>query len=382
MTPIKIYAIFWFGFLLCASAVFTAMTGAFGPGGSLALLLGGVLGIWVVFVWRERASARVEKAQAQRNLARLPELERQMQSGQPVEIAGSSGIGLCLVMLIIAGLVTWWAVSQPGWQVIAAAVLMWVIALLSALSVAPLLGKPILRIAHDGVETPAYGKLLWDEVDGIDLGEVRSKGQTISYRLHLLVPNLAERREQMHPATRLQRRLFLFLMPRAELRLRLSRTSESPQFILTLCQRAWTRCTGKKAVWSTLVSAEMLADLRDGERQLSELERAGALAETDPAAATAILDRLEKERRTPADPRTARALAKDEAEMKELIARHGAVEALRIHGQRMDERRRQVQESALAARRTHWLTWVVAAIVVLYLIVQIAWWIVSAKTTP
>jgi hypothetical protein len=39
---------------------------------------------WVVFVWRERASARAEKAHAQRNLARLPELERQMQSGQPV----------------------------------------------------------------------------------------------------------------------------------------------------------------------------------------------------------------------------------------------------------------------------------------------------------
>lgn len=370
----KIYATFWFGFLLCASAVFTAMTGAFGRVGSLALLLGGVLGIWVVFVWRERASARAEKAQAQRNLARLPELQRQMQSGLPVEIAGSSGIGLCLVLLIVAGLMTWWAVSQPGWQVIALAVLMWIIALLSALSVAPLLGKPILRIAHDGVETPAYGKLLWDEIDGIDLGEVRSKGQTIGYRLHLLVPNLAEHREQMHPATRLQQRTFL--MPRGELRLWLSRTSESPQLILTLCQRAWTRRTGKKAVWSTLMSAEMLADVRDGERQLAELERAGTLAATDPAAATAILDRLEKERRTPKDPRAARAMAKAEAEMKELVAKHGAVEAMRIHRQRMDERRRQVQEAAAAARRTHWLTWVVGAIAVLYLIGQIAWWIV------
>ena len=126
-------------------------------------------------------------------------------------------------------------------------------------------------------------------------------------------------------------------------------------------------------MWSTLMSEEMLADLRDGERQLAELERAGTLAETDPAAANAILDRLEKERRTSADPRTARAMAKAEAEMKELVAKHGVVEAMRINRQRMDERRRQVQEAAVAARRTHWLTWVIGAIAVLYVILQIAW---------
>jgi hypothetical protein len=374
MTRAKLHTIFWVGILLSALTIVAGLTGAFGRGASLALLLGGVCGICVIFVWRERASARAEKAQVQRDLARFPELERQMQSGQPVEIAGSSDIGLLLVMLIIAGLMTLWAVSQPAWQVIAGAVFLWALALLSALSVAPLLGKPILRIAHDGIETPAYGKFLWCEIDGIDLAEIRHKGQTVAYRLHLLVPNLTERREHMHPATRLQRKLLP--MSRKELRLRLSGTSESPQLILRLCQGTWMRRTGKKVGWNTHMSSEMLADLRDGERKLAELERAGELAATDPAAASAILDRLEKERRPPTDPRVARAMAKAEAEMKELMAKHGVVEAMRIHNQRMNERRREFEESAMAARRTHWLTWVVAAVFALYLVVQIAWLVV------
>jgi hypothetical protein len=304
----------------------------------------------------------------------LQELERQVQSGQPVEIAGSSDIGLLLVMLIIAGLVTLWAVSQPAWQVTAGAAFAWALVLLAALTVAPLFGKPILCIAHDAIETPAYGKLLWSEIDGIDLGEIHHK-QDVNYRLHLLVPKLAERRDQMQPATRLQRKLFP--MPRTELRLRLSATSESPQLILKLCRAIWTRRTGRTAVWRTSMSAEMLADLRYGERQLAELERAGDLAKTDPAAAMEILDRLEKERRSQTDPRVARERAKAEAEINELIAKHGAVEALRIQQQRMDERRRQLAESAVAARRTHWLTWVVAGILALYLIVQIAWLVVQ-----
>jgi hypothetical protein len=374
MTPAKVYTTFVVGVLLSALTIVAALTGALGRGGSLALLLGGVLGIAVAFVWRERATARAEEAQVQRDLARFPEVERQVQSGQPVEIAGSWDIGLLLVMLIIAGLVTLWAVSEPAWQVIAAAAFVWALALLSVLSVAPLLGKPILRIAHDGIETPAYGKLLWSEIDGIDLGRIRHKGQSVSYRLHLLVPKLAERQEQMHPATRLQRKLFP--MPPAELRLRLATTSESPHLILRLCQAIWTLRTGRKAVWRTSMSAEMLADVRDGERQLAELERAGALAESDPAAAMEVLDRLEKERRPPANPRVARELAKAEAEMQELVAKHGAIEAMRLQRQPLDERRRQLHESALAARRTHWLTWVVAAIAALYLVVQIAWLVV------
>lgn len=92
-----------------------------------------------------------------------------------------------------------------------------------------------------------------------------------------------------------------------------------------------TRSTGRKLIWNSSMSATMLAELRHGEQQLAELERAGSLAQSDPAAAMAILDRLDKERRP----------------------------------------------SLWAARRTHWLTWVVAAIAALYLILQIAWLVSS-----
>jgi hypothetical protein len=68
MTPAKVHASFSFAILICALIIVTAVTGAFGRSGSLALLLGGVLGIAVVSVWRARSSAHPEEAQAQRFL--------------------------------------------------------------------------------------------------------------------------------------------------------------------------------------------------------------------------------------------------------------------------------------------------------------------------
>jgi len=371
MSTAKIQAVFWLAVLLCALLIVTAATGALDRNASLVVLLGGVLGLPIAFVVRSRLAVRAREAQARRDAVRVPELECHVQSGLPMEIAGSSGIGLLLVLLVIAILCTLWAMGKPEWGVIAMAVFFWTLVLACAFAVAPLLGKPILRIAHDGVESPAYGKLPWSEIDGIDLSEIRIKGQTVGHVLHLLVPQLAERQQAMHPTARLLWKLLQ--RGRPEVRVRLAATSESPHVIFRLCQSLHMRRTGRKLLWNSSMSARMLAELRHGEQQLAELERAGGLAESDPAAAMAILDKLDKERRPPSNPKVARELAEAEAEMKALVAEHGQSGALRLQGQRMEERRRKFEESLWAARRTHWLTWVVAAIAALYLILQIAW---------
>jgi hypothetical protein len=189
---------------------------------------------------------------------------------------------------------------------------------------------PVLRISRDALESPVFGKLPWNEIDGIELSEAEMRGIYFQHRLHLSIMRLPSLVPQMHPATRLKQKLLSLFRANAHLRLRLKRPSEMPKVILTLCQRLSSEYTRNR----TSMSAQQILEQGRATRPKSKSQ-------------------LELE-----------------AKLNAMADARGLLKVMRSIREENAKNRDKLWEMSVSPPRipTHWTTWVVAAVAVVGLL--------------
>ena len=231
--------------LLCAATIFAALI-ATSTALRAALASIGVLGFIAVYNWSRQISARAILDKQQRDNARFEELKREFAVlGTPLEVKGSTGVNLSLFLIVSAAGTVYFAWNQRDIEAIILACMMVPIAFFLTLATVPLIGKPVITIRRDGVDTPAYGLIAWHEIDHISLQALNSKGPPVPHVLRFTIPALAERISQAHPIMRLLYRM----RPHARrtlVILRLTSTTESPSVIHELCLYLWAKAAERR----------------------------------------------------------------------------------------------------------------------------------------
>jgi hypothetical protein len=145
---------------LCVASIFAAFIVSI-PALRFALIAAGVLGVLVVTLWSKQLSARALLEKRQQDTARLESLKREFSVlATPVEIKGATGFGLSLFLILLAAAAVYLAWMEQDIEAILLACLMVPLALFLTLAAVPLIGKPIITIQRDGINTPAYGFIL------------------------------------------------------------------------------------------------------------------------------------------------------------------------------------------------------------------------------
>lgn len=232
--------------LLCTVTIFAALIST-STAVRAALAAMGVLGFIIVYNWSRQISVRAILDKQQRDNARFEELKREFAApGTPLEVTGSTGVNLSLFLIVAAAATVYFAWAQRDVEAIILACMMVPIAFFLTLATVPLIGKPVITIRRDGVDTPAYGFIAWQEIDHLSLQALSSKGPPVPYLLRFTVPALAQRMNLAHPVMRLLYRM----RPHARqtlVILRLTSTSESPPVIHELCLHLWKKAAEKRA---------------------------------------------------------------------------------------------------------------------------------------
>ena len=370
-------AAFWLWLGACVAIFIAAVFGGFGPP-IIATLLGiGAIGFVLTFIWRSRALQEAERLQVERDTARLAELKLQLQTGLPIEIQGSSGIGLFL--LLAAGTVAscYFAWIDPGIGTALLSVVLVLLALLMFAAALPAIGKPVLIIRADSLETPSYGMFKWSEIDGLHLRTITHKGATVNHFLDLRIPLLQSRREQFHWVARLVHGRFALIQQQRTLQIRLAATSERAEVIHHLCKDAWTARTGKSHIWHAGMSEADLQSLRQGREPIAALEHVGEMIKTDPALAMRMLDELKKENPSSHAQICLDAATDDRAGLQQIPDPNEQMEQLRRLLQRNRESRQRLNELTEARYKTHPVTWAVTIALVIVAIVVVAQWVMA-----
>ena len=165
--------------LLCASSIVAALAASSTPVRSVLASVG-ILGFIIVYTWSRQLGARAILEKQKRDEARFEELKREFDIlGTPLEVKGSTGLSLSLFLTLSAAATVYFAWSQQTIEVIVLACMMVPIAFFLTLATVPLIGKPVITIRRDGIDTAAYGFLLWNEIDHISLQALSSKGPPV-----------------------------------------------------------------------------------------------------------------------------------------------------------------------------------------------------------
>lgn len=206
MSVSAVKGLFWAAIALAVAMFFATAAPAFDRNESLALFLGGCVLIVATILWYRRVIPGAEAREEERQARQLITLKQQLSlTGEPISVKASSGI--LVVVLLVCFLIFYGqrAFTSPG---IGSISLFAIIALLTAvvaLVFLPRVGKPALTIRPDGLTTPVFGFLRWDEIESIGLQHYTSKGVT-THSLDLHVPQLSNRAGQMHPLLRVTQR--------------------------------------------------------------------------------------------------------------------------------------------------------------------------------
>lgn len=237
----------WLGALISIGVGLVGLSDRYTSTSSRIALGIALAGLVVVLSWQSRVKARFKE---ERDAARLQDLKRHFElEGTPIEVRGSSALAPILVfgafavgMLVIA----WRDPSVPN--IVGAVGLLVCVGVFVPLFL-PSVGRPLATIYRDGIEVPACGKLEWSEIEGVDLRS-HSALTLEQHFLHLEVPDLAARRERMHPAYRIFHRLPI-PSTRRSVQVRLVGTEDSPKVIEQVCRHLWAAQRGQKASHSS-----------------------------------------------------------------------------------------------------------------------------------
>jgi hypothetical protein len=225
--------------------IIAAASGRFDAPIIAILLAGGAIGLVLAFVWRRRAQRKADALQVQRDEARIVELRRELEMlGTPISIKGASGLWYVALLAMVAGVTCHLAWIEPTVGRVSASIFLILLTSFLALSIWPMIGRPVLTIRREGLHTAAYGLFSWAQIEGMNLREMKSKGETVHHFLDLYVPGLKEHPAQFHAATRLLHRLTRFGRRRRELQVRLAGTSENSAGDLQALSRTLDRAHG------------------------------------------------------------------------------------------------------------------------------------------
>ena len=142
-------------------------------------------------------------------------------------------------------------------------------------------GRPALVLRKDGFESPWYGRMPWERVDGLYLQVVRTRTSRVE-SLMVRIPELRALCAQFRPPMRWICRIRPASWG-ARVGIPLVRTSEPAEVIYRIARRLWTEKTGRDHDWNPNMSAEFNAALRQMQAT-TELMRTSA---TDPRTALA-----------------------------------------------------------------------------------------------
>jgi hypothetical protein len=297
---------------------------------ALAWVLGGCILSVAAILWYRRAKAAAEAREQARQAEQLVTLKQQINlTREPISVRASSGI---LALVLLTGVTIYCAVMafvDPGVVTIVMLLFVLLATVGLALIYVPRIGKPALTIRPDGLDVPVVGFFRWDEIESVGLRSYTSKGAT-THSLDLYVSQLRHREDQLHPLLRLARRALLRAGANFVV-IHLLYPSLPATLVHTLCYDLWKERTGKSRAWTSVLSAEDVAEMRSGDEHLEMLERIGDMAQTDPAEAMKRLDDLKKrfpiedsrpqKRLSPAAAKRRDALA---ADLRTIDARDGA----------------------------------------------------------
>lgn len=273
MTTAGIRVVFWICTGACAVLASAAASGRVtSPFVSTCYVLSAA-GFLGAFVWRRWAQLRAELQQSERDALRYIELRRQLEiDGATLDVLGSSGSGLAVLLMLATLAGGYFAWREPGIANLALTVFLAACAFVLLLDALPVIRKPVLTLRPGGIETPAYGFLHWSEIESVSLREVTSKGATLNHVLDVRVTRLDARTGRMHWAAQLLYRLLPFGYRREGVRIRLMETSESPRLVYRLCAELWLARTRSGAASAPVSGRE--DERPHGDRSLElELER-------------------------------------------------------------------------------------------------------------
>jgi len=180
-------------------------------------------------------------------------------------VHGQSGVWDGFGMIVL-GVLTLSIASRDLRLLIIGAFLL-LLGLLSALMALPRMGKPILTLSEKGFNTPEFGLIPWSAVQGIDKTVPTARGIKMSPVLIFYVPDLKKYKDQFHGIRRQ-------LHPKKRIHITLRRSDVTPEIVLSVSRRLWTKLTGRDHFWNPYVPDEVNeAQRRIWERMRHEREQ-------------------------------------------------------------------------------------------------------------
>ena len=282
----------WLAVAIAFAMVMATASPAFDRTQSFALFFGACAVLIAAALWYRRVIPAAEAEEEQEHAGRVAMLKQELgMTGRPVAVKSSSGI---LLLALMSAMSLWFgraALAVPAAGSISMFVLSLVLTFFVGLVALPL-GKPVLTIMRDGVDTPTLGLLKWEEIESVGIRARTSHGVT-SHVVHLYIPGLNERERQLHPLLRLRRRMVRG-SSHDVLAIPLGFASHPGPVVHGLCYELWKERTGRTSMATAAPSKEIIELKRRADEQFDALKRIEATVKQDPAEAMKALEELKK----------------------------------------------------------------------------------------
>ena len=131
--------------------------------------------------------------------------------------------------------------------------------LLAALTI---VGKPVVALTREGIQSPLYGTIAWQAIDGIALQTFTARGNVVGHALELRVPQLADMVDKFEFAAQLIQ-LFRYDDKSTRISIELRRINVAPEVIVHIARELFSRATGRSAIWHPGLSKEFNDAVQD-----------------------------------------------------------------------------------------------------------------------
>ncbi|BCM25378.1 hypothetical protein [Methyloradius palustris] len=179
-------------------------------------------------------------------------------SEQSLEVHNSKSI--LLLLLLIIGISSFTAYSAliivpPKWLLGIGASIVSLLFIFTLVRASTGISNPDLILNRNGLTSPIYGYIPWQEVEGIDLQIIHTRNST-NYTLIFKVSNYSKIAKNIHWTERVLGGLGLGAIGRGRLVFLLKGTQEKPETITAVAKFLWHQTTGNNHNWSHLHSPE------------------------------------------------------------------------------------------------------------------------------
>jgi hypothetical protein len=263
MSVSAVKGLLWVAIAVAIAMFIATASAALDRNESLALFFGGCILIVVTILWYRRVIPDAEAREEERHARQLVTLKQQLSlTGAPVSVKAWSG-GFLVVGFVCASMFYGYrAFTSPGILSISMLVIAAILTAAVGFVFLPRVGKPALTIGRDGLTTPVFGFLRWEEIESIDLQSYTSRGVT-THSLDLHVPQLSDRERQIHPLLRATRRaLFRGWRPNF-VAIHLAFPSLPATLVHALCFDLWKERTGRPESMTSAISERFIEQMRE-----------------------------------------------------------------------------------------------------------------------